>query len=387
MKLLRHFSKAYWAAWIATLLFFGAFYILLVPLPLYLAKVGLPEWQIGIILGAFGVASLFLRPLAGVLADRWGYRRVMLAGTVAFIVGVVGTSLATSPILLFGLRVLQTAGYVAFTTAATALVADLASPDRRGAALAVFGIAANVAMTLTPAAVEAGLAALTLRGAFWLAGALSALAAVLAMGAYHNAEASMRGLRLRSLLRVPSDLYSPMVAAGLFGVAFGAFLLFLPMLSTSRALGTSGLAYAVYGISIIGTRMATGRLLDRGNRSQFVALAFVAMALGLVGYAFARSQLVLIPSTVLIAIGSGILHPLLITVHMERLPESDKGRASAAFYLSFDLGIGLGTWLLSPALVWWSLREVFLIAGLAALVGVTLARPVAARLRAVDRAG
>ncbi len=116
MRSFGHFTKGYWAAWIATLLFFGAFYMLLVPLPLYLAKIGLPEWQIGIILGAFGVASLFIRPLAGVLADRWGYRRVMLAGTAAFIVGVVGTSLAASPILLFGLRILQTAGYVAFTT-------------------------------------------------------------------------------------------------------------------------------------------------------------------------------------------------------------------------------------------------------------------------------
>ncbi len=163
------------------------------------------------------MTSLFIRPLAGVVADRWGYRRVMLAGTAAFIAGVISTSLTASPILLFGLRILQTAGYVAFTTAATALVADLASPDRRGVALAVFGIAANVAMTLTPAAVDAGLAALTLRGVFWLAGALSALAAVLAMGAYHNAEVSKRGLSLRSLLRVPSDLYSPMATAGLSG--------------------------------------------------------------------------------------------------------------------------------------------------------------------------
>ncbi len=387
MKFLGHFTKTYWTIWVATLLFFGAFYILLVPLPLYLAKIGLPQWQIGIILGAFGVASLFIRPLAGVLADGWGYRRVMLAGTTAFIAGVIGTSFATSPVLLFGLRILQTAGYVAFTTATTALVADLASPARRGAALAVFGIAANVAMTLTPAAVDAGLAALTLRGAFWLAGALAALAAVLAMGAYHKVEVIKRGLSLRSLLRFPPDLYGPMAAAGLFGVAFGAFLLFLPLLSTSRGLGASGLAYAVYGLAIIATRLATGRLLDNGNRSPLIGLAFVALALGLAGYAVAGSQLVLLPATVLIAIGSGILHPVLITVHMERLPENEKGRASAAFYLSFDLGIGLGTWLLSPALAWFSLREVFLIAALAALAGVTLVRPVAARLRAVDQAG
>jgi predicted MFS family arabinose efflux permease len=143
----------------------------------------------------------------------------------------------------------------------------------------------------------------------------------------------------------------------------------------------------VYGISIIGTRLATGRILDKGNRSRLVTLAFIAMALGLVGYAFAHSQLVLLPCTVLIGIGSGILHPVLIAVHMERMPENEKGRASAAFYLAFDLGIGLGMWLLSPALAWFSLREVFLIAGLAALAGVTLVQPVTARLKAVNQPG
>jgi hypothetical protein len=52
-----------------------------------LQAVGLPDWQVGFILGAFGIASLVCRPLA-----------------------------------LFALRLLQAAGYAAFTTAATALV-------------------------------------------------------------------------------------------------------------------------------------------------------------------------------------------------------------------------------------------------------------------------
>ena len=147
----------YWTVWSATLLFFGAFYALLVPPPLYLEAVELPDWQIGFVLGAFGVASWFGRPLAGAVNDGLGSRPVILFGTDSLAAGAMLMSFTGSPALLFGLRILQARGYVTFTTAATALVADLSPAARRGAALALFGVAANVAITLTPAVVSAPL--------------------------------------------------------------------------------------------------------------------------------------------------------------------------------------------------------------------------------------
>ncbi len=139
--------REYWTTWFSALLFFAAFYILLVPLPLYLAQIRLPDWQIGVILGAFGIASLVGRPLTGLLTDRWGYRIVILAGTLSLAVGAAGVPMTASPAAQFLLRILQAGGYIAFTTAATALIADLAPKDRQGAAMAIFGMAANVAMT------------------------------------------------------------------------------------------------------------------------------------------------------------------------------------------------------------------------------------------------
>src|SRR5205823_3915342 len=66
--------RAFWLAWASTLLFFAGFYALLVPLPRYLSGIGLPDWQVGLILGAFGVASVLGRPVAGIGVDRFGAR-------------------------------------------------------------------------------------------------------------------------------------------------------------------------------------------------------------------------------------------------------------------------------------------------------------------------
>src|SRR5260370_15509947 len=137
--------RSYWLAWVATVTFFVGFYALLVPLPRYLSAVGLEDWQIGFVLGAFGVASLVGRPIAGVASDRFGSRQVMLVGAVSLAVGALGVAATTSVIVLFFLRVLQALGYVAFTTAGTALVVSLVAPEDRARRLAVFCAAANCA--------------------------------------------------------------------------------------------------------------------------------------------------------------------------------------------------------------------------------------------------
>ena len=129
--------------------------------------------------------------------------------------------------------------------------------------------------------------------------------------------------------------------------------------------------------------MATGRLLDRGNRTWILALAFLAMAVGLGGLALAYSQIMLLAGVLFIAVGSGILHPLLITVHVERVSADKRGRATAGFYLGFDLGIGLGAWISAPVLQWFGLAGLYALAAGSALLGILPAVFMASSLTAI----
>ncbi len=401
----------YWTVWSATLLFFGAFYALLVPIPLYLEAVGLPDWQIGFVLGAFGVASLIGRPLAGAFSDSLGSRPVILFGTAALAVGAALMSLTTSPTILFVLRVLQAAGYVTFTTAATALVAELAPAARRGAALALFGVAANVAITLTPATVSTGLEFLTQQfgcptspcpmwctsatnaldaevstsgcpmwgrgighSAFILSAGLSLLAGVLVWRVIPREHDPAGGdFRLSHLIAVPPSLRGPMLTTALFGVSFGALFAFLPLLAERRELASGGAAYGVYGVSIIATRVITGRLLDRRDRSQVLFPALLVNAGGLAGLAAATSMPLMLASAVLMGVGSGITHPALIAICVDRMPDTRRGRATASFYLAFDLGIGVGSWLLGLVLSAVGLTWLYLTASLVSIAGALTA--------------
>ncbi|NWJ48795.1 MAG: MFS transporter [Chloroflexi bacterium] len=372
MKLLPPTKQGYWTVWVANLSFFAAYYALLIPLPRYLTQIGLPDWQIGVILGAFGVAAVVGRPLAGILTDSWGYRQVLLLGAGSLMVGAAFVSLTTDPVLLFGLRLLQAFGYVAFTTAGTALISALALPGQQGAALALFGAAANVAMAFAPALINSLLDVLTVKGTFWLVAALALGGGALSLALHIEPQPTRPKRSWRVMLAIPRVLYWQMLVAWLVGLGFGAFLQFLPILTERRGLEPTGLAYAIYGVGIILTRLATGRLQDRGDRSRLLAFAFLLLAAALLGLAFVDLEGLLLANMLLMAAAMGILHPGVMANHVEMVSPNERWRGVVAFYLGYDTGIGMGSWLLGLALEWYGLTGMYLVAALGALLGLAI---------------
>ncbi len=363
-------SRSYWTIWAATLLFFGSFYTLLVPLPRYLAAVGLTDWQIGFIFGTFGVASLVGRPLAGVAVDRLGMRPILLVGAGALLVGALGVITTTSMAALLVLRLLQTIGYVAFTTAGTALVVSLTPPALRSQRLAVFGIAANVAITLTPAVISVLLTVLPLESGFVLAAGLALAAGILSTGVASGAPAPHTPAG-HATVWAPRVLWLPMLITALFGAGFAAFFQFAPILAVWRGDMAVGWLYTIYGVSIIATRLGGGRVLNRLSTAPVLGCAAISMSIGLGTLALMPPAGGVAVAVVLIALGSGVFHPTLIAHHAALMPQQP-GQTTAAFYVGFDLGIGLGSWLFGGVLEVAGLPQLYAVAALVVVLVLPL---------------
>ncbi|MCS6826923.1 MAG: MFS transporter [Caldilinea sp.] len=368
---------------VATLLFFVAFYMLLVPLPPFLVKAGLADWQVGLVLGTFGVAALVGRPLAGLAADRLGRRTVIWAGVLSFVVGVLAVLASAHVLWLMAARTLQALGYVAVTTAATARITDLAQPTRQGAAIARFGIAANLAMTMTPAAVDLALRRATSEQVFLAAALAAALCGLMALRFGERPIAVQEPAAVLRFWILPREIRRAWLLAALMGVGFGVWLQFLPLLALRRDVQPVGVLYAVYGLAIVLTRLLTAPWQDRGRERLLLFSGFSVMALGLGLFAFTASLPTFLAATALVAAGGGVLHPLLIALHVRQMPTALRGQAISTFYLGFDLGNGIGVWTLGFALQWWGLTALFGLAMASALVGATittLRNPTASKL-------
>jgi MFS family permease len=102
------------------------------------------------VIGVFAISALFPRPFIGREIDRGGSKRFMLAGAAVFVVASSLYVVATSVPLLLGVRILHGIGMALFTTAAFAMVADLAPEPRRGEALSLWGTVPTLGSAIAP---------------------------------------------------------------------------------------------------------------------------------------------------------------------------------------------------------------------------------------------
>jgi len=373
--------RDYRLTWLATFCFFVAYYALIVPLPRYLTAIGLADWQVGFVLGATSIAALITRPISGVLTDRFGYKRILLVGAGALMAGAIAVVFTQSVALLFALRILQALGYVLFTTAGNALVGLLATPAERSTKIAYFGLAANFAMTMTPGITDLLLPTTGLLPLFWAAGTIAATAGLLTRLLRISATVTPASgtFGLAQFWQFPRHIWLSMGVAALFGAGFGAYFQFFALLLERRAIAAAPI-YATYGISIIVTRLLFGRYLDRIGFSRVLVIAALLMAVGLAVAAIGYTLPLLILAAALIATGGGFFHPMLIAHHIALLP-GRPGWAVACFYFGFDLGIGVGAWILGAFLDGWGVAALFYAAAMLTLATLPLV-PQLARQRA-----
>ena len=89
--------------------------------------------MVGLMVAAFSLPSVILRPWMGRLVDEWSTRGVMLAGMATLAVSSVAY-LAQSFVALFTVRIVHGTGWAAFNSGGHTMVGRLAPPARRGEA-------------------------------------------------------------------------------------------------------------------------------------------------------------------------------------------------------------------------------------------------------------
>ena len=339
------------------------FHLLLPPLfPLLMPDFGFGYTEAGFLMTVFFAISGVGQAFAGIVVDRYGARRVLMAGVSLLAASGVALSAAVNyPMLLLAVA-LAGIGNSVFHPADFSLLNKKVSPGRLGYAFSVHGLSGNLGWAIGAAISGTALAWAGWRGA----GVAAALVALCSVAALRLA----RPLLDEAIARVGAGGTAPGPTFGFLGLP-AIWLAFMFFLLVTAAFGglqsfSAPVLGGIYGITAAaGVAALTGYLL--GSAAGMVIGGFVAVRVhahdrtvgaALIGAAIFASVLAtgmppawaVIPLMVGIGIGVGVAGPsrdlLVRRVATESLAG---GNASPAFgrvygfvYSGLDVGLALG---------------------------------------------
>ena len=353
-------------------------------------------------LNSYMLAFAALIVAAGRLADVFGHRRCLLAGSLLFAIASLICGIAPTLAVLVTGRVLQGAGAALMLPAGMAIVSAVYSGEKRAVALGTLVGVGGVAQSIGPLVggfltaevswrlvflINLPLVAVIMIIALWgipesrgdsvtrridiagvaiLAGALTSLLIGLDLtdGSDRNPQLAL-GLIVLSLvlfsvftiverqtsnaivdgklLRIPPFLCSS-VASCLLGFVFFLFL-FIAAVYLQEQLGysalTAGTALVPFSLVLAVTGVTAGRLTSRFPLTNLLVASCVSMALGLAILSVVASYgyLAMVFPFLLIAAGAGPGFTLLNTAGLAAVPSERSGQATGIIYM-FRFGGG-----------------------------------------------
>jgi MFS family permease len=346
-------------------------------LPRYIrGPIGSGNLAVGIVIGAYAVAGLLLRPLAGRLADRWGRKPTALLG--ALLIGAGG--LLYLPKLglagLIGARLVLGAGEGTLYTAGSAWVVDMAPLARRGRILGLYGLAVWGGLAVGPLVGDLVLEASGYRAVWILAAALPLLGLLLAVGTEDHFEPVTHA---EPHPLIAPEAVGPGIAIALASAGYATLATFIVLHLEARGIGHGAAVFAAFAATLVATRLLAGDLPDRHGPGRVATVAALGEAAGLVAIALAHSLPVALVGGMAMGAAFSLLNPSLMLSAVGRVSETARGAAMGTYTALFDAGVGLGAPLAGLAAALAGYESSFLLAaaiavGSAVLIAATIAR-------------
>lgn len=308
-------------------------------------NIGLTLLSLGVLLAAYDISEVFLKPVFGALSDRIGTKPVIVGGLLAFAVLSLPGLWGSDPVLLGLARLGQGAAASAFSPAASAMVARMAGGKNTGTYFGRYGSWKSLGYVIGPL-LGAGL--ILVGGFALLFAALSVLAVVAALWVLvrvpHLEPLPRQRYTVLDLARQVTErrFVIPTLVLAASTAAMGSAIGFLPALAAQHGMGPIAGTATVSVLAVVSlvVQPQIGKMRDRHRISDNAGMTagLLLTAGGVAIIALAPGPLTLFISAAAIGAGVGAATPLGFAHLADTTPPERMGRTMGSAELGRELG-------------------------------------------------
>jgi len=329
----------------------------------------IPVEAVGLLITVFTLPGVFLTPLLGILADRYGRKPVLVPSLVLFSVAGTACAFARDFELLLLLRFLQGVGASSLGALNATLIGDLFSGRRRAEAM---GYNASVLSIGTATYPSVG-GALAILG-WYVPFALPVLGLGIAWLVLQRLETvEMKdGTNLRTYLAQALAGMRNRKVVGLYGVSFltfvvlyGAYSTFIPLFLADRFRSSAlsiGFIFTLGSLATAVTAAQLGWLSQRVKTEYLILTAFALYALSFLAIPWLPTHWAMALPVSLFGVAQGLNYPVVMTLLTGLAPMEHRGVFMSVNGMVLRGGQTLGPVLMAGVFTWGGMDRVFLTA-------------------------
>lgn len=363
-------------------------------LPLFAASIGASEFIIGFIVSVSTTTGIVLKPIFGILSDRWGRKLWLLIATAVFSLTPFLYWFISSETELICLRLFHGISTAIFGPVSLAYVA-MGNSNAVGERIAYFGMSRLLASLIAPLIGGLLLTFLSYEAVFLLIG-LCSLFAMFPIFWLDETERYPSNSRLTIRTQFYQSLYHSLKLPTVWLAGFLELLLyvilyavkaFLPLFIVLREGGTvmdAGLFFFVQELIHFIVRPYGGKLFDKNAQSRAIIFGVIFIALSLTLLSNLPYNFLLI-SAIFLGVGQGLVLPSSVALLSRSSEKQFVGAAMGIYGALRNIGKVIGPIIAGTLLISFDYDIVFYIFAITIMFFLILSLPFWIRIRKADK--
>ena len=376
----RLWTKDFITIAVTNFLIYVVFYLLMVVIASYaVTKFHASTGIAGLVSGIFIIGILFGRLGAGRIVEDVGSRKVLIAGTMFFIITSASYLAAINIPILIIIRFLHGFAYGVASTATGTIVAKIIPDARRGEGIGYYSMSQILATALGPFMGIMLSQRVDFNIIFIVTSIIAAISFVISFIVVEPARKeprqdqgkAVKSFQISNFLEFKAIPISIIVL--IVGFIYSAVLTFISLYSKQLHLEeAASFFFLVYAITVIVSRPFSGRLLDLKGTNFVVYPCLLIFAAGMFLLSQASHGIALLFAGAIIGLGYGNFLSCGQAISIKGAPSHRLGLATATYYIFLDVGFGVGPYLFGSLVPFTGYRGLYLMTAMVILLTIIL---------------